>query len=139
MLDDVGSNACAGVTKHYFDLLILTDMALSDLQLAAVWHCIAAIVHEIEEDLMQALPIRRDAWQVLFECDRCLDVPGFEHWSHQQPQLPDRSVNVGCFKRYLAAMRALEQTLDCLDNDAELRINYLEAALGVRRVPVIAI
>src|SRR5258705_1500594 len=139
MLNDVGSNACAGVTKHYFDLLILAEIACSDLQLAAIRHCIAAIIYEVKENLMQALTIRRDARQVFLESDRCLNIPRFEHWSYQQPQLPDRSVNVRCFKRYLAAMRALEQTLDCLDNDDQLRINYLEAALCVRRVPVITI
>src|SRR6266550_4219485 len=118
MLNDVESNPCAGITKHYFDLLVLREIPRRDLQLASVWHCIAAIIHEVEKYLVEAVAIGGDARQVLSESDCCLNVPRFKHWPYEQRQLPDGGVNVGQFERYPPTMRALEQTPDCLDHDA---------------------
>src|SRR5258708_1434574 len=97
MLNDVRGNSCAGITKHYLDLLALAEITRRDLQLSSIWHRITAIVHEVEKNLVQTVAIGRDVRQTVVERDRCLNILRLEHWPHQQCQLTDCRIDVSRF------------------------------------------
>src|SRR5262250_2478657 len=110
VLNHIGCNTRSRIAKNDLNLSSLAGIASGNGQFTSSGHGVTTIVHQIKENLVQAVALGHHRRQILFEVDRRCDIARLQHWANQLDQLMQDFVDVSESEGAGSSMSSFQQT-----------------------------